>query len=66
MAGILVLKYYIQTHALTSRTECGCPGSVCSKDTACQIKHVQLRTEIVRFQIGMLPGRAVNHEGMTL
>ena len=63
MTETFVLKYYIQIHAMTNRTICVCPGSACRKETDCQIKHVQLWTGTVRFQVIMLPESAVNQEG---
>lgn len=66
MTGTLVLEYYIQACVVNNTTVCVCPGNPCSKETDCQIRRVQLGTGIVRFQIVMLPGSAVNQEGMTL
>ena len=42
MTETFVLKYYIQTYAMTNRTVCVCPGSAYHKEAYCQIKHVQL------------------------
>lgn len=45
LTGNVIFQYYIQTHLVTSRTECIPPGSACSKETNSQIMHVQLWKE---------------------
>lgn len=60
------MKYYAQTRVVTSESERVSPGSACSQETQSQVKRVQLRKEIVRFQIVILRGSAVSQAGVTL